>query len=368
MRHIFKILLLLINLFVGAALAFTAIVGTLDPEYHPALVIATMTFPAWAVIALVILLVDFFYMRSGCIWIAFCFIFSLPLALTVMPLNIPRGKIPERYENVSWTLLSYNVYQFFDFTNEYPDKKNPAVEYILQTDADVAILAEGRWLNVLKNNYITPETLDSLHRKYPYLIVGQDITLMSKFPAEVIELDNFPNQLYGKSHAHSKVGAFMVDIHGVKTAIFGIHLKSLGLTRSDKDAYEDFTRGQGFTSSSEIAFAKNDIIGKIADANIERAVQVNAMIEEINKLDCENVIVTGDFNDTPGCYALNALEKIGLREVYPLVGNGYMNTYNRDRLLFQIDHVLFRGAFRPWSIRRGNLKSSDHYPLVVTFI
>lgn len=368
MRKLLKILLILINVAGGAALAFTALAGELNPQSHPVTVIATMTFPAWVLIAFVILLADFFFLRKWCVFMAACFAVSLPLAFTVLPVNFDRGEVPEELSRQEWTLLSYNISNYKDLTNEYPGDVNPSLTYILKTDADVVVLPEGRYLTPGAQFHIAQPQLDSIHERYPNIIIGQDITLLSKFPAREVHLNSFPRQAYLGEKGHSKAACFMVDIHNVPTAIFGVHMKSLGLTSDDKMLYKDFTRGQGITSRSEISEAKNDIISKIAAANVERAAQIDALILEIDSINCPNTIVCGDFNDTPGCYSLNMLGKAGFREVYPLVGNGYMFTYNRDRLLFQIDHVLFRGKMRPWSQIRGNLKISDHYSLLTTFI
>ena len=297
-----------------------------------------------------------------------CMASSLSMIFTVFPINLPSGDIPARLNQKKWTLLSYNICQFLDQTHEYAENKNPGIEYILEKDADIVVLAEGRWLCPLKGNYITQELIDKLHARYPYFFIGEDISFFSKFPADTVSLNEFPKQLYGRSSAESKVGALQVDIHGNKTTILGLHLKSLGLTRNDKDIYEDLTRGEGLTSKYEISEIKNDVLRKISFANRERAKQVKGLLREIEILNSDNLIVCGDFNDTPGCFALHQLESIGMREVYPLVGSGYMSTYNKDRLFFQIDHVLFKGSFRPWHLERDNIKSSDHFPLFVTFI
>lgn len=368
MRKLLKFILLCLNIVIGAGLMVSAMTGLLNPEQHSRIVIASMTLPAWTVLALLALAGDFFVMRRGCLFMAFCLAVSFPQAYTVLPLNIPRGAVPQREKNLSWTLLSYNISNFDDLTEMYDGGVNPGVSYILATDADIVVLPEGANFEVTHHFHITGEQMDSLTARYPYIIKGNDILMMSKFPARAIELHNFQHQyLYGNARS-SRVAAYMVDIHGRETAIFGCHLQSLGLTRDDKDLYEEFTRGEGLASKQELIIAKNDIIGKIGLANRKRAVAVDALVAAIDSIGCSNTIVCGDFNDTPCCYALRSLEHIGLREVYPLVGNGYMFTFNSDRLLFQIDHVLFKGIFRPWSMKRGSQRNSDHYPLVTTFI
>lgn len=368
MKSLLKILFVIINIAVGLALLSSAFSGLFNPQLHPRLVIAAMSFPIWAVLSLVVFILDFFVYRRLCIILGICIAVTLPFIFTVLPLNFPRGEINENRYPQSWSLLTYNVSNFTDLTEQYPDSTNPTVNYILKTDADVVVLEEAYALVKYAPTRITQELLDSVHRQYPYVIIGNDITLLSKFPADSVSLKEFPGQMYEGTRKNSKVACFMVDIHGHKTAIFGVHLKSLGLTREDKNLYEEFTRGEGLTSRSELRGAKNDLIGKIALANADRANQIHALVNAIDSLNFENTIVCGDFNDTPGCFSLQSLTSIGLREVYPLVGTGYMYTFNSDRLLFQIDHVLFKGNFRPWSMKRGNIQYSDHYPLYTTFV
>lgn len=368
MKKLLKILLAFCNIACVAAMLSTAYAATLNAGEHPRFVIASMSFPVWLWGALLLLVLDFFMLRRWCLLISASVAISLPLALNVMPLNIKGGQPPAAAQSQAWTLMSYNVSNFQDLTGSYAGDINPAISFILKEKPDVAVLPEGRWLTVVPSFHLFEKQLDSIYNEYPTVIVGMDITLLSKFPAKEVPLKSFPNQQFGKSSAHSKAGCFIVDIFGHPTAIVGVHLKSLGLTREDKNIYEDFTRGEGLTSRSELTEARIDIIGKISNANIERARQIDALINDIDTLDIENIIVCGDFNDTPGCYSLRQLVDDGFREVYPLVGNGYTYTYNSDRLLFRIDHILTRGYWRPWSLERGNLRTSDHYPLTVTFI
>lgn len=368
MRRFKKISLTALNIVIGLGLLSAMLATLLNPQQCPRFVILVMTLPVLIPLGVVMLFVDFLWLRRWTLVMAACVALSLPLAFLLYPVNIPRGEVPERLKDESWTLMTYNITNYQDITGEYPNGRNPGIQYILSENADVVVLQEGHWLTEVPGFHLDREQLDAVHRQYPYVIVGRDITMLSKFPADTVPLSNFPGQLYDSSLLHSKVGCFVLDIYGRRTAIFGVHLKSLGLTPADKTAYEDVTKVEGLVSKTDMNEIEKDVVTKIADANVARATHIEALCSEIEALGYENTIVCGDFNDTPGCYALRKLSALGLREVYPLVGNGYMNTYNKDRLLFQIDHVLFRGCFRPWSMRRGNLRSSDHYPLITVFV
>ncbi|MCH5219535.1 MAG: hypothetical protein J1F20_03105 [Muribaculaceae bacterium] len=368
MRKLIKLIFICLNIIVACGLICSAFSSLLNPASFPRLVIASMSLPVWVFAALCLVLLDFFVLRKWCIVMAVNVGITLPACFTVLPLNIPRFTAPPCEDGLSWSLLSYNISNFIDLTEKYDGDVNPGISYILSTNADVVVIPEGNMLNFSPYLHIGQSQLDSLSNLYPYIIRGNDLLLLSKFPATPIHLDNFPHHYLFGNGKRSRVAAYLLNINGVETALFGCHLQSLGLTQDDKNLYEEFTRGEGFTSKEELRTAKNDIIAKIGEANVERAIAVDALISSIDSVGISNAVVCGDFNDTPCCYALRRLQNIGFHEVYPLVGNGYMFTYNSDRLLFQIDHVLFRGEFFPWTMRRGSQRNSDHYPLLTTFI
>ncbi len=364
----FKILLGLINIIAGLGIAISAITGSvLDATEYPRLVIATMSFPLWGLTIIPLLVLDFFWARRWCIWMAVCTSVALPMVFNVFPLNIPRGDLPTRFEDEAWTLMSYNVMSFHDLTDTYSGDRNPTIDYILEQDADVVVMEEAGALRNNPDTDINDTTLAAVNAQYPYVLVGKDITMLSKFPTRVIPFSTFPDQIYMGIKPGSLVGAYAVNIHGKRIAIVGVHLSSLSLLEDDKEMFEDFTKGIGI-NKNDLEELKQGILDKIAYANGVRAKHTRALVEEIKRLGYEDVIVCGDFNDTPGSYPLGCLRKIGFTEVYPLVGNGYMNTFHDDMMLVQIDHVLFKGDLLPWSMKRDKVPMSDHYPLITTFI
>ena len=56
-----------------------------------------------------------------------------------------------------------------------------------------------------------------------------------------------------------------------------------------------------------------------------------------------------------------------MRSVFRTIATGPVITYHSDRFFFNIDHVLYQGDVTPVRYRRGSIKSSDHYPIYVTF-
>ena len=142
-------------------------------------------------------------------------------------------------------------------------------------------------------------------------------------------------------------------------------MQSYSLTANDKAAYRDLTR---LRPDEDIHELRNTLLYKLEVAAMRRSKQAHTLARYIEYYGGENVVLCGDFNDVPGCYTLRTLADTGMREVWPEVAFGPTWTYNANRFFFRIDHLMWRGAFRPVDIRRPHVPYSDHYPLVTTFV
>ena len=158
-----------------------------------------------------------------------------------------------------------------------------------------------------------------------------------------------------------------MNIDGHATTVINCHLQSIGLTPDDKELYRDLTDKDMRPTKSELTKVKNDLIGKLSNAFITRAEQAQS-IKDFLSGQRDNVILVGDFNDVPGSYAYRTIKSCGLRDAYSDCAFGPVITYNTNRFYFRIDHILYRGNLKAIDIRRGDIRSSDHYPLTATFI
>lgn len=363
-----RIVLIMANILVGIEMIAASQAGILDGETTPVAGIVGMTYPLFVPAMLAVAVADALWLRKATIWAAVVFAVTLPMTVRTMPVNIPRNKTPEkeRAQN-SWTLLTYNVAQFNDLSGkDMSVPPNATMSYILNQNADVVLLQEAQDITSDSLLGLTPAQLDSVHARYPYISVGADVSAFSKFPIECLtDIDSlFTDEVFSDDE---RVGCFVADIYGEKVLFIGVHLQSIGLTDDDKELYDEITRGKGITHRDEIEAVKTDLLSKLAAANAHRARQAKKIVRAIDDLGIKDVVLAGDFNDVPGCYTYRQLEKIGLRAVFPEVGSGYKMTFNKNRFYFTIDHVFVRGNYKPWRIIRGNQKSSDHYPLFVTF-
>lgn len=347
----------------GAGLIFAAWAGCIDPRTWPYASVVVMTAPIFALIMPVFLLADLIWSRKGALVAVLCIIAGYPAYFDNFPLHPGSHELTEAEKPMSWTLLSYNVHNFYTIDGIFPDSVNPMFTYIINSGADVVALQEGETFSPNERLAITPEQIDSMKSLYPYVMrdtEGQ--TLFSKFPVEAGK-----NSLTNKTDSTVSCGIYNLDIRGQQVSLFVVHLQSLCLSDDDIEMFQEMTsiRGKERPGLGEV---RSKVFSKVLDAAVKRATQAEVLVQDIKNYGGPNTVVCGDFNDVPGSWALRRLRECGLREVYPEVGMGYMNTYNKSRFWFRIDHVLYRGDLRPVSMERGNLRASDHYPILTTFV
>ncbi len=356
-------ILVALNIMFAAILIFTAYAGHINPDEMPFAGLAGMTFAGWCVVNVVMLAVDLICSRRTRILALFPLGSLISCAgpmWTFCPLNIGQHEVAPQDSARMFKVMSYNVLSFHD--NE-PDKTiegfNRTAHIILHSGADVVIMAEFDNQGAL-NTFVPQSQIDSLNAVYPYFVLGKHgNACYSKTPILYAVL---PSQQYA-SGSHE---VYRTIINGRGVMIFGVHLVSFGLDADDKSLYHDITEME--TKSVHVSDVRSRLIEKLYGAFKQRNVQAQYIREYVEQMPGENVIVCGDFNDVPGCRAIKVLEEAGLKDAYSEVGCGPMITFNDSRLFFRIDHVLYSGAFRPVSVERGDIRSSDHYPLLTTFI
>lgn len=366
-KAVLLVFLALINLAVCAGMVWSAYAGEANPVEKPWSGIIAMAFPIALVAIMVLFVIDFFAMKKLMTLPLLACIAALPSILNFSPLNIFDRKVPQGKENDVFTLMSYNVYNFAPYgMSSYRGDYNPYIDYILKEKPDIVCLQEATETFPSENVSITPEQNDSLARVYPYRIfTGKCFCLLSKFPAKGVEIGHI-----GTPHPQPSVVAYRVNIKGMDVNIFSVHLSPIGLTREDKQLYGEITslENDGRGVRSTLSDLKTQLLHKLCAANVKRARETDMLVEALKKYAGPNVIITGDFNDTPGCYALRRLGDSGFHEVYPEVGFGPMITYNANRFYFRIDHTLYRGAMEPLKMVKGKITVSDHYPLTTAFL
>lgn len=345
------------NIAIALALVFAAYSGAINPQKSGFATIINMTFPAWIIFNLINLALDLFFYRRILFIPIIAIVASIAPILNFSPLNISSRGVKSNEKDLSFKVLTYNVMDFIDNQDSYPNGINRTVNYILSTDADIVCLQECEYLSPLNKYHVTTEQIDSLKNRYPYRYMGhQGQATLSKYPFTDIPLGL--NRMYS-----GDIAAHLVEIDGRLLTLFNVHLRSLRLNQEDRETYLELTDISTQTSKGSITQLRD----KLYQAALHRAKQARIIRGHINKSG-GNVIVCGDFNDVPNCYALRTIAGDSMSDAYVENAFGPTITFNANRFYFRIDHVLYQGALEAVDIERGDIPSSDHYPLLTTFL
>lgn len=167
-----------------------------------------------------------------------------------------------------------------------------------------------------------------------------------------------------------RMALFRFNIQGHRVNLFNVHLESIGLSMADKALYQNlFDKAPGSERAirKELSDVKHQLISKLAVAFRKRADQARFIRHTIDSIG-GNFIVAGDFNDIQGCYAVRTIMDGDMKDAYAENAFGPTITYHGNRFYFRIDQVLYKGDMKAVDIERGDIESSDHYPLLTTFV
>lgn len=334
--------------------------GSVNPEWWSFPAMLAMTFPGWLVLNLACGIINLCVKRKLAIVSGVALVLTFGPTWSFCPLNIGGHSVPEDEIEQSFNFMSFNAFGFKDDENIYPNGTNRSASEIIHSDADIICLQEVGYLSDMPGRHLYSLQVDSINDLYPHVVYADRnmASILSKYPLTEIELPQ-PKSRY------SGWKAVEVDFKGEPILVISVHLESIGLNNEDKLIYHEMTDG---------AYAKTWLSGgkiiykKLSNAFKQRAKQAKLLRHCIDSLNYKNVIVSGDFNDIADCYAMRVIEGNNLRSVFYSCGFGPRITYHNDRFYFNIDHTLYGGDLKAVKTWRGNVPSSDHYPIYSTFI
>lgn len=346
---------------VSLGLIASAYGGYVNPDVTTIFALLSMMLPGFIVAQIVVCIAGLWISRATSLMGVVALLVSSDSILDYSPINL-RHKVVDDQElrDISFTLMSYNVLEFKQYDNQYPDTgTNPTITYILGQDPDIACLIECETIHPYVHRQVLQPQIDSILHRYPYYhIDNRGNSIFSKFPCHQVEL-KMPDDFNGR------IAAYQADIHGKSVTIFVVHMTSIGLSADDRELYDEMTRLHAIDKFGEV---RHQLLHKLSIAFRRRAHQARILRQMIDSIDSDNIIVTGDFNDIPGCYALRTIMRDDFKSVYTECGLGPAVTYYGNRFYFRIDHILYRGNLEPLWIKIGDVKYSDHYPLLTQFV
>lgn len=360
MRHIFHVIPAILT---WVLLALTLVAGMacyIPPSVWVLPQMLCLALPYLAAASLVV----------GIIWL-FSRHFLLPSATAAILLVIspslralfPASFPPEPEPGAPvFKLLTYNIHGCDNMSDDNLPTGSQALDYVRDSGADVVCFQELNSLSAsVSAGSATEDQVRGLRSIYPYALCDRvvDVSIISKYPIRRLNYGYRPTLKY-----------FMYEIVEVKLprrplTIVNLHLTSFELDTDERELVQDLGRGASGIRKSA-SKVKRSVYSKLKDAFIMRAeaAQILASVASNIKGD---LIICGDFNDVPGSYAYSTILSAGLKDAFGEAAVGPMVTFNAQHLYFHIDHVMYRGALRPFAVSRGSLKVSDHYPVTVSF-
>ena len=361
--RLIRFVILAFDILVATGLLFSAYGGGIDPSRSVWPQIFGMSFPAWIMLMLVMVPVSFIIWRRLVLLPTAALLIAMPAILTISPLHIG-GSLSQSERARSFSVMTYNVYGFVDHefmsddSVQKPSNESRSLQQIIDTQPDIVCIQEG-----YNPNYRFKLQMDTINKVYPYsnfIAEGGEI-IFSKYPFKIIPT---PQPAWHTAH----YSAYELDVDGHPLLVVNCHLQSIGLTPDDKALYRELTDKRiESPTRSELSQVKNSILSKLANAfrlRAEQARHIRQFLEEHPG----NAILVGDFNDVQGNYAYRCISSAGMRDAYADSGFGPTITYIDNRFYFHIDQIFYRGDMRAVDVVRGNIKSSDHYPMTATFV
>lgn len=354
---VFRIITVLLTLALYGVTVFSAWSGCIDPLQYSIPAVFLLAFPALVIATVAVALL--WLVRRGRV-MALCglmtMIVSLPQLLLFSPAGHPKKAAPGHPE---FTLISYNICHGLD--REYPERPGSrSFDYVMRSGADVVILQEMFNFHHNVNRNITDSLVAEYRRHYPYAIetVKHDMMALSKYPIRRLPTPFF----YEVSYLF--FDAYEVDVKGRAVTILNLHLTSYDLTLGERSVATTIHSPADALRNAGLLW--RTILPKLSDAFRMRAHCAEVVRDYLSRIDGP-VVLCGDFNDVPGSWAWRTVKSAGLRDAYTETAFGPMTTFNAHNLYFHIDQIMYRGAIRPLKVRRGDLKSSDHFPLEARF-
>lgn len=269
----------------------------------------------------------------------------------------------ESSDAASIGIISFNARNLSNTNVNRGDKELRAqiMEYVATQPADIICFQEfqtypTRGVNSVKNYQ------NRFNKKHVYTTQYLQHNTM-EFVDLLVMFSKYPIKNSHDFYMDGKSYGFYVDleIEGSIYRVFNLHLESNHFNLLD---YQIFTE----TEAAFDAKKRNHVLWllqKLKKYSVKRSYQARTIKTEIEKSPYQ-VIVVGDFNDTPASYTYQHISS-GLTDAFHEKGLGYENTYNGNLPPMRIDYMLFDEAFTVINYHVLKPDFSDHFPLIVRF-
>ena len=249
-------------------------------------------------------------------------------------------------------VISYNVGLFAHADDAGKDRLEVAdsiCAYLLKQDADIICLQEFYLPSKVKMDRWLKEHFPGYKAEY-YVLTGKtgsagNLTL-SRRPVVSRGKEVFEKSTNMAIWTDVKLDSGTVRIYNCHFESYNISLRAL--VKGARD--EVFLEETGLKMRRSIR---------------ERPRQVAHVLQSMNKASMRSLAV-GDFNDTPLSYTYFRLLR-GRQDSFVKAGKGFGATFRALWPLLRIDYILYPKDLSAVSYTVGDVKYSDHYPVISTY-
>lgn len=260
-------------------------------------------------------------------------------------------------------VMSYNVHLFDRYNsdrNESYKTKSKILSYIESRNPDVVCFQEFYHQDP-PTSFVTKDTILKLmntkhyHERFAHKLAGRQnfgVAMFSKY--RIIEKGNLNFESYKGNYNYC---IYADIVKGIDTfRVYNVHLQSIKLQKDDYAIFDPANTNGGDQSSNVFK-----LVSKIRNAYPVRAKQAELIREHMSESPY-NVIVCGDFNDTPVSYCYNRFGS-SLTDAFRNTSKGIGVTYAGRIPAMRIDYIFHSKTLGSRNFTIQNAALSDHYAI-----
>jgi endonuclease/exonuclease/phosphatase family metal-dependent hydrolase len=370
-KKITKGTFVIINLMVGVPMCILYLLPYLSPSSLAFFNLFPLAFPYLLLLQLFFLFFWLFVQRKYMMIPAAFLLICSKLILSLVGFSLSDDK--KATIDKQLRLASWNV-QLFGFFNQNGTLDPSMLSHVRSMKSDVFCAQEL----VFSLDDHSSFSLENLKKQlgYKYVFAGNDRAfgvhannhkngIKEYYPFCLAIFSNYPIIQTKKiqpipEYNHTFIWADVL-VGNDTLRIFNVHLQSMHFVKKDYDFIEKIDRQNAGTISDR----GQSLLRKLREANFQRAVQVLAVREEIQKSP-HPVILCGDLNDVPNSYAYQILDT-HLHDAFADKGFGIGRTFKFLAPTLRVDYIFYTQHLFLKNILVDKGRISDHKPLIATF-
>jgi endonuclease/exonuclease/phosphatase family metal-dependent hydrolase len=258
-------------------------------------------------------------------------------------------------------VTSYNS-MLFDLYNWSKNKKSRQhiLSSLQETNPDILCLQEFYNSNSPDGLHNIDTVINALNTKYSHVEYTSIAYGHNHFG--IATFSKYPIINKGKIVFNTKSNNICIYtdllINSDTVRVYNMHLQSISFTKKD---YKFIGDVQDSTDAQDEYENSKNILRRLKRAFVKRAYQAEQVAASVKT--CQyNIILCGDFNDTPASFAYRKISE-GLKDAFVEKGKGLGVTYAGKFPQFRIDYILHSKEFKCYDFERSEETYTDHYPI-----